>query len=133
MTNIVTILRLIAELPITDPVGDWDNGYNEGVEKALEAAMEWLIKAGGDDSLERIANAAERAFPPHGWEYRRVGWLTEDSSPEGKSLEAINHTARPRWEVFAEPNVDHIGYLIRRPAPAPEETHDAEDLQDIPF
>lgn len=98
------------------------HGIKYSVREAVENQGHDLTEL---EIFNRLAAAAERAFPPHGWDYRRVGWLTEYNSPEGKSLEALNRTARPRWEVVSDPNNDHIGYLLRRPAPAPEaEGHD---------
>ena len=84
--------------------------------------------------LKRIADAQERISPPHGWEYRRVGWLHHDdpNKPQGaESLENLNNFSGPRWEVMSEPQSNYIGYLIRRPRQAPNKDTGKSDLPEI--
>lgn len=129
MNNVMVLARL-ADTAITDPIGDWDNGFNEGVEKALEVAVECFAKTDGDDQLKRIADAQERtadalerAYPPHGWLYCTCkGTLSRDRmAAEGFST----------WHMEGSPyKMDDMFFHMRRPAPAPVWEEPSDDGSD---
>ncbi len=76
------------------------------------------------EELHRLADVLGRAYPLHGWDYKRVGWLLEDDKPPGQggeTRESLNEGTAVRWEVFSEPQTPFVGYLLRRPRQASED------------